>query len=482
MNFLAKLFSSKHNQPLSILEKDKIAEMLKISPETLDKFEAAYHKHGINFSDGNLFDTSSKQASAELHANTDMIAASTDDMHTVKNLTNRIVNELLYQTETLNFNGTTLTKNKFHTVIEQPVTIQDIKALPKKLRPQLTGTLMTKDIHEDASEVLMYYYNEITKIGWDKTHPNFKMLYGQFRRGLDMMDLDWLTYRMIDTNPNSIGHWFPELVDANADKNFFKIPKTKICKVPITLLQLSRISYETLTPTTLDIVDKWAMQTFGLDENQEYFIKTGMYSSKFDFRNAHVYSPKEVRELGEYLVFIQNQAVIMAGPLTQPSTYGMGTTVEWVVREFIPDKENNPEIYKGMPLHTEYRVFIDCDTKSVLNIHPYWDPDVMKQRFGHENDADSPHQIHDYIIYQMHEETLMKRYTENKDRIIDAVQELLPDLNLTGQWSLDIMQNDTDFWLIDMATAETSAFYDYVPKHLRNPRKENWLPDLSREP
>ncbi|MBR0283080.1 MAG: RICIN domain-containing protein, partial [Oscillibacter sp.] len=31
------------------------------------------------------------------------------------------------------------------------------------------------------------------------------------------------------------------------------------------------------------------------------------------------------------------------------------------------DKENNPCIYKGMPLHTEYRVFVDFDTDEVLD-------------------------------------------------------------------------------------------------------------------
>lgn len=54
---------------------------------------------------------------------------------------------------------------------------------------------------------------------------------------------------------------------------------------------------------------------------------------------------------------------------TQPSIYGAATTNEWVVREFIKDKENNPCIYKGLPLHTEYRVFIDADTKEVLGIN-----------------------------------------------------------------------------------------------------------------
>ncbi len=57
-----------------------------------------------------------------------------------------------------------------------------------------------------------------------------------------------------------------------------------------------------------------------------------------------------------------------------------------------------PCIYKGLPLHTEYRVFVDADEKKVLGLNPYWEPEVMKQRFGHEPDAASPHNVHDYII------------------------------------------------------------------------------------
>lgn len=45
---------------------------------------------------------------------------------------------------------------------------------------------------------------------------------------------------------------------------------------------------------------------------------------------------------------------------------------------------------------------------------------------------------------------------------------------------LDIMQNGDDFWFIDMAVAENSAFYrETVPPALRNPMEENWLPDIN---
>lgn len=38
-------------------------------------------------------------------------------------------------------------------------------------------------------------------------------------------------------------------------------------------------------------------------------------------------------------------------------------------------------------------------------------------------------------------------------------------------------QNGNDFRIIDMAVAENSAFYDYVPENLRRPTEENRIPD-----
>lgn len=207
-------------------------------------------------------------------------------------------------------------------------------------------------------------------------------------------------------------------------------------------------------------------------------MKTGTYSSKFDFRNCLVHGEKEVRELGEYLLYIHHQALQMAGPLSFPCIYGVSTTNEWVVREFIPDKEGNPCIYHGLPLHTEYRVFVDCDSDAVIGVSPYWEPKTMLNRFGSCSDANSPHQMHDYVIFKSHEATLMRRYHENVDSVVEHIREFLPALDLQGQWSIDVMQNGDDFWIIDMAVAENSAFYDCVPESLRRPSAENWIPDI----
>ena len=168
----------------------------------------------------------------------------------------------------------------------------------------------------------------------------------------------------------------------------------------------------------------------------------------------------------------------MGSVKSSPSIYGVSTTTEWVVREFIKDKENAPMIYMGLPLHTEYRVFLDCDEDKVLCTVPYWDPEVMKKRFGHSSDSDSPHQRHDYVTYSAYEDVMMARYKANAPKVVAHIEhDILPWLDLPGQWSLDIMQNGDDFWMIDMAPAEQSFFYDRVPPELRRPSEEKWLPE-----
>ena len=95
-------------------------------------------------------------------------------------------------------------------------------------------------------------------------------------------------------------------------------------------------------------------------------------------------------------------------------------------------------------------------------MNPYWDPDVMKQRFGHGRDANTPNMLHDYVIYRTQEDILMEEYRRNE--------------LLVREWSIDVMQNGDDFYIIDMALAATSALSECVPPGLLKPLKENWLP------
>ena len=133
-------------------------------------------------------------------------------------------------------------------------------------------------------------------------------------------------------------------------------------------------------------------------------------------------------------------------------------------------------IYNGLPLHTEYRVFVDFDTKEILGASPYWRSDVMKNEF---KKVSSPQERHDYVVYKMHEDILNQRYHESVQTVLAELKKVIPRIELTGQWSVDVMRNGNDYYIIDMALAENSALNDCVPKNLLRAYPQQWLPGES---
>ena len=461
--------------------KEQIAELLKVDANALAEFEQTYKKMALEppVESDNLFDYNAKQAAAENPR--PIINVDTED------IIERIIAELVSQTRRTHFScdgkvSTTNLVGKYHGQPVQDdaqlVTVEEINGLPEQVRPQLTGHLMHVDIDGPGYQVVLGYYIDYLR---NPDSPAGKLAYNRFLQGLDILDLDSILYQVIGMNTNSIGHWLPQLCEGITTQSFFKIPETTTITVPLSLLQLTRQPYGALTETTLAIVDRYCEEVFSLDPNKDYFVKTGTHSSKYDFRNCHVKGAAEVKELGEYLLFIHFQALQMASPLSKPTIVGACTTNEWVVRDFIQDKDNAPSIYKGMPLHTEYRVFVDMDNNSVMGISPYWEPSVMEHRFSMCDDADNPHQTHDYIVFRMYKDNLMARYEQNKNLVISKIGEMLPFINLHGQWSIDVMQNGDDFYIIDMALAANSALVECVPKNLLKPAHIDWVPQLGHD-
>lgn len=453
---------------------ETMAEMLRVSPAALTKFEEEYQKSLLKFSDDDFFATTAKDASRmarelELPTEADMRASSA--------LAEKIVNELVPLTSGIQLLGGEIKPLMLPPASDatSEVTEEEVRGIDPRLRPQLTGTMMCVDLNvrkEPSCVAVVSAYSEWLSA---KDQKRKTEAYGMFRQGLDLLDLDPVLYQMLGKNPNSMSYWLPPIARAVQKSGFFRIPETRIAKVPMTLLQMSRLDYGSLTPTTLKIVDDWAMRVFDLDVTKKYFIKTGIFSSKYDFRNAKVEGEQEVRELGEYLLYIQHQTVSMAGPLMTPHFYGAATTNEWVVREFIEDTDGEMTIYNGLPLHTEYRCFVDFDKNRVLGVVPYWHPDVMKRRF---ESMSNPKEKHDYVTYLASEEKLMRRFNENADTIRAEVSKLLPNTDLHGQWSIDIMQNGDTFWLIDMALAHQSALSEFV-QGIEGSPEPKWLEGAS---
>ena len=451
------------------ISKEKAAQILKTSPEALEAFENSYSRIE-DYEIDNFFDLNSRKAKEIRESNIKEVGVY--DERKLSEIINDIVEELKSETLVWEYDGNSHGVNKVNYLPkETAISNKDLSQFPIEVRPELAGNLIKKDIKEPSYLMLVFYYNKMMN---ERNASKAKEYYDLFRQGLDILDFDPVMYEIVGMNKNSMGYWLPKIIDDITLDGFFKVPKTTIIKVPLPIIQLTRCDYMTLTKSTLEIVDKFVYDVCKLDENKTYFIKTGTYSSKFDFRNARVEGKKEVRELGEYLLFIHFQANQMASPLSQPSIYGASTTNEWVVREFIEDRENNMTIYHGLPLRTEYRVFVDFDSKEVLGINPYWDKEVMNRRFNNPRNNDD---LHDYVTFNANVDRMMHRYNENRDKVIKYIKKFLArNESMSGQWSMDILQNGNDFWFIDMADAMGSALSNCVPEGKLRRNKEEWIP------
>lgn len=445
MNFLANILNGINKKDKNEMTVEKAVKIFKNNKEKFEEFEEFYKKNVLTEIPKNYFEINSRQA-------TDKVSTAGEiDYELVK----RIVNELA--------NGTNVIEIKDNKAIEKtlefehnPITdINELIKLDGEKQVQFTKNFSKFDMSPEESLKALVFFA--------------KHNYGMFRGGLETLDLSPTLYKILDNNINQMGYWLPKVAEISP----FKIPDTKIMKVPLSLLQLGRVfEYNELTPTTFKIINEYCKKVFELDLNGTYFIKNGVFSSKFDFRNAKVTTPQEVAELGQYLFYIHQQACQMASLLNNKSIYGCGTTNEWIVREYIesPVKET---IYMSLPLNTEYRIFVDFDKKTILSDNQYWNKEVMNKRFEENRNN---HDIHDVITYNMASERLEKTYNENIGKVKEMMQELLNNnIEMTGQWSVDIMQVKNDFYLIDMALAENSFYYDSVPKELRKPTTERWL-------
>ncbi len=462
---IGKMMTKKEDKSFSY---EELAAMLKTSPDALKAFEDAYKEQVLD--SGKLSENILQWDAATVKAMLDRKVPFTQNLEA---LIDRIVSELMSDTRLYIYNeeyGGYYVKYNAASHYAVPVTNNDLKRYPEELRPQLTGNLVKVDISEPSYKILLQNYAGYKNAQDPRAK---KAYYNQFRQGLDILDLDDFTYRMLEMNPNTMGFWLPPLVEALYGNKFFKIPDTKILRVPLPMLQLTRLGFETLNPVTKEIVNRYCKRIFKLDEYEDYFIKTGTFSSKYEFRNAHIHSPKEINEAGEYFLFLNHLTCSMASPLNNTCFYGANTTNEWVVREYIRDKENNPTIYNGLPLHTEFRVFVDFDADEVLGISPYWRADVMKNKF---KNASTPQERHDYVIYQMHEDILQSRYDDSARLVAEEIGKILPSVKLAGQWSVDVMRNGDDYYIIDMALAENSALNDCVPQEKLRAYPQQWLP------
>lgn len=285
-----------------------------------------------------------------------------------------------------------------------------------------------------------------------KTEQEYKYNDAMMERGESLSDLTPNLYERLCANPESMYNWLPQLKTSLKSDGFFKMPATKVWRLPIELAQYIRIEYQDTNEESRKEFNRIVFDAFDLDENKTYFIKTGVFSSKFEFRNTHCTEPLE---MGDYFSVINNFAMLV----------GAGRSVDLVVREWIDDVENRPTIYNGMPLHTEFRAFVDLDKDELIDVVPYWNAVVMTKVLQQQAQK-NPSILEDYETYQSIKNVLIDDYNENLGTVKTHLKKIIPNIDLKGKWSLDIMKNGKDFYVIDMARMEKSALTDLIGKEI----------------
>ena len=60
-------------------------------------------------------------------------------------------------------------------------------------------------------------------------------------KGWIFLDLDPFVYELLNHDPNTMSNWLFAIKEVVDRTQFFKIPKTRIIKVPLALLQSTRV-------------------------------------------------------------------------------------------------------------------------------------------------------------------------------------------------------------------------------------------------
>lgn len=187
-----------------------------------------------------------------------------------------------------------------------------------------------------------------------------------------------------------------------------------------------------------DLYKEWQKYIKDLVKNLEsktYSIKTETFSNKFDFSSCICYKSEIPNKILD--IFFKDFEVEAEG------------MTGFVVRELIQSPINIPTIYNGLPLNTEFRVFYDFDTHKVLYSCNYWDYNYCIDYL----------ELTDKIIFE-HEYKRINETFNNLQKIVERkVEDSMKNVDLKGQWSIDIMYNTEDFYLIDMAIAQQSTYW-----------------------
>lgn len=261
------------------------------------------------------------------------------------------------------------------------------------------------------------------------------------------------------SNPNLLSNWYPKIENCG-----FRTPLTAIIPVPDETLDamlkdmdgdkdaLDKVR-EFVNASVLPVVLGMQGHLGALP-----FLKNGDYSGKFCFSHC---APKDTEPATIFASF--------RNLYQEDFCFKNGSgVIEFVVRERIPAPQDAPTIYNGMPLRTEFRLFYDFDLKKVLYAVNYWDAGYCRDAIGRSE--------RDLKVYDEAYPGLLSRYYKTLPRLFALAEERLATVEgLSGAWSVDFLLDESgEIWLIDMAVAHQSAYWDPLKAVMCSFEKEYW--------
>lgn len=262
-------------------------------------------------------------------------------------------------------------------------------------------------------------------------------------------------YERGKSDVHNLSYWLPKIKDVG-----FKVPDTIV--IPLTFERYKWLcsddySDDAILSFTEELKEYLSLCGFNLD--RKLFLKTGVYSNKFNFEDCVLEGIKDIDAIGTKFLNIFYDSMLV----------GAGKNSELVVREYISAKEERPKIYNGMPLNTEFRLFYDFDNKKVLGVFNYWDRATMEDALNMEG-RPCPEKIleskkADYNTFKSIIDVIESEFNELKDDLIESANIKLSKVEgLDGIWSVDFMYIDGDMYLIDMALGHRSYYWSKLQK------------------
>ena len=250
---------------------------------------------------------------------------------------------------------------------------------------------------------------------------------------------------------NAFPFWFDKI--KNIDGSMLKVPRSVCIPVPVDVRKAFYMEGPDDWAAIEGFVDGTVRPAIEKARLGLVFLKNGGYSHKFDARSACL---PVMSDLAHAVMTIMYEAMLRCG-------FQYDGTETLVARERIThDVRKTPCIYNGLPFRPEYRVFYDFDKKSHIFTVDYWDRDYVYPNL---------YDMTDRLVYDAWYGTHVRpEYEKNEERVTDAVCRAMSQVQgLEGPWSVDVMQDESGhFWLIDMAVAEMSAYWERRPKDDEN--------------